>query len=222
MASKIFTSAVLLAAGSGARLGGDLPKQFRPLKRKPLALYSFELFASLSEVDEIVVVCPPAYRSLFAADKPLVFTEGGARRQDSVYRGLLASSPHADLICIHDSARPFVEAEHCLELLQEAALSKASALAVPAASTIKQVQGCQVLQTLDRSLLWEIQTPQAIDRRLLLQAYEFAHRHNVEATDDLSLVEAMGHPTTVVRGSPRNVKITTPFDWAMAEQCAIN
>src|SRR3990172_7494754 len=104
-------SVILLAGGTGTRMGGVLPKQFLPLNGKPIARHSFDTFASLDEVVEIVVVCEERYRSHFHSEKKsydLRFAEPGERRQDSVYNGFRTTSADADLICIHDSARPFV------------------------------------------------------------------------------------------------------------------
>jgi 2-C-methyl-D-erythritol 4-phosphate cytidylyltransferase len=225
MNKENFTSLIFLAGGQGTRMGGNTPKQFRPLIRKPLALYSFEIFANLSEIDEIIVVCEPRFHSLFPSiPKPLHFVLPGNRRQDSVYNGLMAAADRADLICVHDSARPFVEKESILHLIQEARRNGAAALAVPAANTIKQADQCQCVQrTLPREELWELQTPQAIWRSLFLKAYAHAHQQKIEATDDLSLVEALGEKTYLIKGSPRNFKVTTPFDWVIAEKlCASN
>ncbi len=208
-------------------MGEGIPKQFRMLCGQPLALYSYRFFASLPEVNEIIVVSDPSYRSMFpTSDKRLGFALPGQRRQDSVYHGLLASSETANIVCVHDAARPFIEKEPFLTLLNEARRMGAAALAVPATNTIKQVDAeQQVLRTLPRKDLWEIQTPQAIRRSLFLKAYAHAQASGLEATDDLSLIEAIQGPAVLVKSSPRNFKITTPFDWAVAEQmivCASN
>jgi 2-C-methyl-D-erythritol 4-phosphate cytidylyltransferase len=225
MAKDNFTSLIFLAGGSGTRMGGEIPKQFRPLFGKPLALYSLETFAGILEIDEIIVVCEPRFRSTFASiQKPIIFVSPGSRRQDSVYHGLMASSNRSDLICVHDSARPFVEKESIIHLIETARISGAAALAIPATNTIKQADKSRCVQkTLPREELWELQTPQAVKRPLFLKAYAYAHQQKIEATDDLSLVEALGEKTYVVKSSPGNFKITTPFDWTIAEKlCASN
>lgn len=225
MVKENFTSLIFLAGGKGTRMGGEIPKQFRFLLGKPLALYSLEIFASLSEIDEIIIVCESQFCPLLASiQKPLHFASPGMRRQDSVYRGLMATSSRSDLICVHDSARPFVEKESIIHLLEQARICGAAALAVPATNTIKQADRNQcVLRTLPREELWELQTPQAIRRSLFLKAYTHALQHKIEATDDLSLIEALGEKTYLIKGSFRNFKITTPFDWVIAEKlCASN
>jgi 2-C-methyl-D-erythritol 4-phosphate cytidylyltransferase len=225
MDRKNFTSLIFLAGGQGTRMGGTIAKQFRPLLGKPLALYSLEIFSRLAEIDEIIIVCNPSYHSLFLpASKPVRFAAPGNRRQDSVYNGLMAVSEQADLICVHDSARPFIEKERVLALLDAADCFGAAALAIPVSSTIKQADRKLCIQrTISRDELWEVQTPQAIRRSLFLKAYEYAKTHQIEATDDLSLIEALGKPAFLVQGSELNFKITTPFDWALAEYlCASN
>jgi 2-C-methyl-D-erythritol 4-phosphate cytidylyltransferase len=225
MKKKIFTSLILLAGGTGSRLKGSIPKQFRPLLGKPVVLYSFDLFASMAEIDEIVVVCAPKYQNLFPhIDKPLSFALPGERRQDSVYNGLLKASDAADLVCVHDAARPFIEKDSVAALLEEAIRTGAAALAIPAVNTIKQVDSEQRVRfTLPRQELWELQTPQAIRRELFLKAFAHAREWNIDATDDLSLVEAIGEAAVLVKSSPRNFKITTPYDWDIAEKiCASN
>lgn len=214
---KTTISAILVAGGKGTRLGGSIPKQFKPLRGKSLALYSLDFFNTLEEIEEIIVVCNPIYQSLFTSQKPLRFTHPGNRRQDSVYHGLQASSAN-HFVCIHDTARPFLDKQAVLELFEKAFLCGAAALATPLVNTIKRADALQnVCETLPRSSLWEIQTPQVIERNLLFKAYAHAKKHGIEATDDLSLIEAIGAPAALVKGSPQNFKITTPFDWIVAE-----
>lgn len=212
-------SLVLLAGGTGTRMGAGLPKQFRQLREKPLALYSFELFDHLLEVDEIIVVCDPLYRSLFTSSKkPISFAVPGHRRQDSVYQGLLATSEKSQFISVHDAARPFIEKDSVLSVFREAHLTGAAALAIPVANTIKQAdEHGRVICTPPRQALWEVQTPQVIRRDLFLKAYAHAKSRGLEATDDVSLIEAMGEPVSLVKSSSRNFKITTPLDWTIAE-----
>lgn len=224
MKTKYFVSAILLAGGTGTRMGGSIPKQFRILKDKPLALYSFDFFLQENAIDEIIVVCEDGYQSLFSSKtKPIRFAKPGLRRQDSVYQGLLATDDQSDLISVHDAARPFLEKKPFTELLAAARLHGAAALAIPATNTIKRADpDGKVLETLPRHELWELQTPQVILRDLFLQSYAYAHEHFIEATDDLSLIEAMGKTAVLVKSSPSNFKITTPTDWHLAEICVSN
>lgn len=210
------TSLVFLAGGTGSRMGSSVPKQYLPLSGKPVALHSFEIFSHSPEIDEIIVVCDPLYRSLFHSEKPLLFALPGKRRQDSVYSGLLLTSPQSHIVLTHDSARPFIDFKGIRSLLAAVERTGAAALAAPVSSTIKEACPAHFVQrTLDRSRLWEMQTPQALIRSLFFAAFQ--QLQSLDITDDISLAERIGHPTEVVPYTPRNFKITTPFDLAVAE-----
>lgn len=213
-----FTSLIFLAGGIGSRMGSAVPKQFLPLFGKPIALHSFELFSRSSEIDEIIVVCDPSRRSLFECEKPVRFAFPGNRRQDSVYSGLLLTSPQSRYVLTHDAARPFLDSAGLRSVLAAVQRTGAAALAAPVSSTIKEAYPTHLVKrTLDRSTLWEMQTPQALLRSLFFSAFEHALRNNLDLTDDLSLAESVGHPAEIVPYTPRNFKITTPFDLAVAE-----
>jgi 2-C-methyl-D-erythritol 4-phosphate cytidylyltransferase len=213
-------SLILLAGGIGTRMGSSIPKQYLPLQGKPLALHSFDLFLQIPEIQEIIVVCEPQYQHFFK--HPVLFASPGPRRQDSVYSGLLKCSQ--DIIFIHDAARPLIEAKYLPPLLEAAQSIGAAALGVPVTNTIKQCSLNQIVEkTLNRAELYEIQTPQAIQRALLLQAFAYVQKEGLEVTDDLSLIEALGVKPKIIPSSPRNIKITTPFDLFLAEKlCDIN
>lgn len=204
-------SVILLAGGTGSRMGTSVPKQFLDLKGKPIALYSYELFASLPYVTEIVVVCPEEYRYLFDTN---LFAEPGDRRQDSAYNGFLKTSRGSELICVHDTARPFIEREDIDALYAAAVESGAATLARPVKYTIKQAQGHFVTATLDRDSLYEIHTPQMIASELLEEGFANAQKYNLTVTDDVSLVEAIDKPVRLVSCAESNVKLTTPHDLA--------
>lgn len=210
---------IFLAGGVGSRMGASIPKQYLPLKGKPIALHSFEVFTQILEITEIVVVCEPEYQHLFS---PAIFAKPGPRRQDSVYSGLQKSTQ--EMIFIHDSARPFFEAKYVPLLIDAVKTTGAAALATPMTSTIKQCTVNHLVEkTLDRSSVWNMQSPQALWRTLMIRAFDHIQKHHLTVTDDLSMVEAMGLPTRIVPSTPRNFKITTPFDLAVAETlCAIN
>lgn len=208
------TSLIFLAGGMGTRMGASIPKQYLLLREKPLALYSFERFKSSPEITEIVVVCEPEYEKYFTG--PIRFAKPGQRRQDSVYSGLQKTTQ--PWILTHDSARPFFETKYLLPLLEAARRTGAAALGAPVTSTIKQCFPSKIVEkTLDRSLLWEIQTPQAIQRDLLFQAFAHINAHKIDVTDELSMMERLGLPAEIVPCTARNMKITTPFDLAVAE-----
>ena len=209
--------AILLAGGRGSRIGTTTPKQFLHLQGKPLALYSLEVLASLLQVVEIVVVCPQEYRSLFS-HYPVRFALPGEQRQDSVYNGLCQVSDTIEWVAVHDAARPFITSSMVQNLFDEGKEIGAASLAMPTKNTLKEIQsGKRVSRTLNRSQIWEIQTPQFLKKQILEAGFSYAHTHQISVTDDVSLAELIGHPVHLIRGSYQNIKITTPEDWAFAE-----
>lgn len=219
------TSVILVSGGVGSRMQAALPKQYLHLQGKPIALFSFELFISMEEIDELVVVCAPEYQHLFheayiSSGKkiPLTFALPGERRQDSVYNGLQKVSREAKLICTHDSARPLANEEMIKKVLESAKYHGAATIGMPLKYTIKECnKEAFVTKTPDRSVLWEIQTPQAMQAHLLREGFAYALKHNVTVTDDTSLIELLQHPVKLVEGCYSNLKITTPEDLPIAE-----
>ena len=210
-------SVVLLSGGIGLRIGGATPKQYLPLNHKPIALHSFELFLSIEEVQEVVVVCHQEYETLFltaAKDKRAIlsFAQPGARRQDSLFNGIqrLDNNP---LVCIHDAARPFIEVKDIRNVVEAANIWNAAALGTRSKSTIKVCDTTQmVIETPCRDQLWEAQTPQVIRHQLLKEGFSYINQHQLTVTDDVSLVEYIGKPVKIIEGSYNNTKITTPED----------
>lgn len=216
-------SVILSAGGIGTRMKSSIPKQFLPLNNKPIALHSFDLFASMSEVAEIVVVCSPEYRHLFVLPKHsstrLHFASPGDRRQDSVYNGFQALTLQNSIVCVHDAARPFITPAIVQHVLAAALEHGAATAAMPVKFTIKEADSNAIVKrTIDRSTLWEIQTPQMIEYSLLQKGFEKMINQNLSVTDDVSLVELLGLPVKLVEGCYRNIKITTPEDMAIAHQ----
>ncbi|MBI5346302.1 MAG: 2-C-methyl-D-erythritol 4-phosphate cytidylyltransferase [Chlamydiae bacterium] len=209
-------SLIFLAGGKGLRMGLDTPKQFIPIKNKILALYSFEIFLSIKEISQIVVVCEKEFQHFFGSKT--MFAPPGKRRQDSVYNGLQKLDQCTDLVLIHDSARPFIEKESVLNLINEGLNYKAAVLASSVASTIKECENNFVVKTLSRSRLFEIQTPQALEYNLLKQGFEYIQKNNLEVTDDVSIAEILGHKVKIVTGKPNNIKITTQHDLEIAKK----
>ena len=213
-------SVVLLAGGVGKRMGAAMPKQYLPLRGKPIALHSLAVFEALPEVAEVVVVCDPAYRDLFeaAATTPLKFAEPGAERQDSVSNGLARISAASALVAVHDSARPLVTGGEVQACIGDALEHGAAVLGVPVKPTIKEADGAGfVAKTLQRSLLWEVQTPQIVRPALLRAGFELVAAEGLEVTDDVSVVEALGEPVKITLGRYTNIKVTTPDDMSVAE-----
>jgi len=212
--------AIVAAAGAGRRFGeGD--KLFAPLAGRPLIARTLMAFEVCRAVDTVVLVLAEenlerGCRLVDAAgfDKVVVICPGGPRRQDSVRLGLEAL-PECRWVVVHDGARPLVTAALIEAGLTAAAETGAAIAAVPLADTLKEVaDDSSIAKTLDRSSLWAAQTPQVFDREVLREAHRQAQG---EATDDAALVEALGRRVKVFPGSPRNLKVTTAADLALAQ-----
>lgn len=216
------TIGVILAAGGvGSRMKTSIPKQFLMLKGKPIILHSLEVFNSIPEIAEVVIVCAPEFRTQFFSDQEMfninkttiTFANPGSRRQDSVYNGLQSMTMEHEWICIHDAARPYITKPLVERVFIEAQKHGSATAAVPLKFTIKEAnaQG-MVVNTPDRSALWEIQTPQIIRSNLLKEGFEYANQHQLTVTDDVSLIELLGNEVKLAEGCYSNLKITTPED----------
>jgi len=212
--------AVIVAAGRSTRMNGT-DKVFAPILGRPLLAHTMSVFERCSVVGHIALVVAEeslgVARSLARAEgwrKVSLICAGGARRQDSVRRGLQGLPP-CEWVIVHDGARPCVEGLTIEQGLEAARRTGAAIAAVPVTDTIKRVDAEQrVTETLDRSLLWAAQTPQVFRRDLLTRAHS---ESKDEVTDDAALVERLGHAVAVYMGSYRNLKVTTAADLAMAE-----
>jgi 2-C-methyl-D-erythritol 4-phosphate cytidylyltransferase len=212
---------VIVAAGDGTRLGGDVPKQFLMLAGVPVLLRAARPFVSHPEVMHVVVVLRPAD----AAAPPdwlaplvgsaLSIAAGGATRRESVAAGLACLAAEIKVVLVHDGARPFPP-RAAIDGGIRAARSGVSAVpAIGMADTLKRAdaQG-RVTATVPREDIWSAQTPQAFPRTILVRAH--AQPPTTPATDDAMLVESLGEPVVLVPGARRNLKITTPEDLALA------
>jgi len=212
------TGAIIVAAGSSRRMGG-VDKLLRPLNGRPLIAYAVAAFAASNDVDRLAVVTSNANFDVIgdivrqlAPDATVVL--GGERRRDSVRAGLDVLAD-VDYVLVHDGARPLVN-EVMIEAALRGAIEIGAAIcAVPVVDTIKRAGVDELIAgTIDRSALRAAQTPQAFRRDLLLRAHEI---DSGDATDDAALVERLGLPVRLVDGSPRNIKVTTPDDFHVAE-----
>ncbi len=211
-------AAILVAAGSGERLGAGVPKAYVEVDGRTLLQHAVESFAGHPAIDSVVVVVPAADS---AAEHPgLTTVTGGATRQESVAAGLRAVRDDVDLVLVHDVARPFVPPEVIDAVL--AALEAGAAAVVPVVpihDTVRRVGPDGTLAGgLDRSTLMAVQTPQGFRRDVLVAAH--AHAGPLTATDDAGLVEALGVEVVAVPGADDAFKITTPSDLARAESVA--
>ena len=209
---------IVAAAGSGSRLGSELPKALVLLRGRPLVAWSVECLRA-GGVAEVVVPVPPGRAAEFAAvlDGDVRLVEGGATRTASVRAALAAVHEYAGVVLVHDAARPLVETA-LIEAVARAAWESGAAIPVlELPDTIKKMRDGRVRETLDRSELAAAQTPQGFRFALLVRAYEAAFRDQVTLTDEAMAVERVGEAVVAVPGSARNRKITTPEDLAWAE-----
>ncbi len=219
-------SAIILAAGSGARLGAKVAKPLVKIGNRPAIIYSLSAFDKHPDIDEIILDLNVKNQAQitkaikkFRFKKISSFVIGGKRRQDSVYNGLRRISKKSNWVLIHDSARPFINKQEITKVVLAAKKTGAAILAVPVKATIKSVKyGLMVDKTVDRSNLWEIQTPQVFKKDLIIKAYKKYSKNNV--TDDATLVERLGKKVKVVQGSYDNIKITTKEDLLIAQAIA--
>ena len=217
--------AIIAAAGTGSRMASDLPKQFLQLAGTPIIFHTLKPFELCDSIQEVIVVLPPEASAAFLAQagrhglrKLTRVLPGGATRADSVKRGLMSiRSATAEIVAVHDGVRPFVTVEEIEETVETARRDGAAILATPVTDTIKVVDGETVVETLARQHLRQALTPQCFRYDLLRQAYDTADVNDPSLTDESALVERLGHKVTIVEGSPRNIKITTPRDLLIAE-----
>lgn len=214
---RLTVAAILVAAGSGIRLGADVPKAFCRVAGRTLLEHASTPFLGRSDIAAVVVVAAPDRVAAAAALVPdAVVVAGGASRQESVSCGLAALPPEIDSVLIHDVARPFVPAEVISRVIAALAGGALAVVpAIPVTDTIKRVDGVVVVGTVDRSALRAVQTPQGFRLDVLRSAHAAAA--GSDATDDAALVEAAGLPVQVVDGADEAFKITRPWDLRLAE-----
>jgi len=220
-------TAIVLAAGAGRRIGADVSKMYLSVAGRPLVLRALDRMFAAKTVEEVILVvaenelerCDALLRGDAALiNRSWMLQSGGFTRQQSARRGLEKLSAVADIIVIHDGARPFVSAALINRLVEAAAERGAVVAGLPVHDTVKVVGSGGLIQgTPDRRSLWEIQTPQVFRRELIVAAHEAAEKSGVEATDDAMVVERFGKPVYVLDGERTNFKITLPEDVWLAE-----
>ena len=218
---------VLVAAGTGARIGGE-PKQFRPIGGVPMLLRALRPFTAHPEVGFVVVVLPteqathpPKWLVEVAGDR-LRLVSGGAERTDSVLAGLDALPRECTTVLVHDAARPFPSDATISSVIAIARRGAGAVAAIPVSDTLKRARErdgeVEVEETVSRAGLWRAQTPQGFPRALLQEAH--AHREERAPTDDAQLVERLGARIVLVPDTPRNFKVTTTEDLELADAAA--
>jgi len=221
------TTAIIVAAGEGRRIGGEVPKTYLPVCGRPMVLRTLDQFFSAQAIEEVVLViaadeflrCETMLRDdSELANRRWILQSGGPTRQQSVKKGLEKIGSDTDIVVIHDGARPFVSPALIDRCVQASRDKGAVVVGVPVRDTIKIVSNDRWVQTtLSRSSLWAIQTPQVFRKQWIVEAHDRAAREAFEATDDAMLVERIGKPVFVVDGESTNIKITTPEDVWFAE-----
>ena len=216
-------SAVIVAAGSARRMEG-IDKVLAPLGELPVLVHTIYSFQDCPRFDEIVVVTREDLLvevsricKDFQLDKVSKVVVGGRERTDSVLAGLREVRPDADLIAIHDGARPLAPQQVLEEVVERAAETGAAAPAIPVTDTVKRAREGLIEETVDRSELWTVQTPQVFEAGLIRAAVEKAAVDGESLTDECGAVERLGMKVSLTAGSKENIKITTPFDLILGE-----
>ena len=215
---------VIVAAGSSSRTGDGELKQFKWIAGRPMLLHSLQLFQERADVAMVVCVVPPAYAGdpppwIFQSDSErLLLSVGGRTRAESVRNGIADLPPTCRIILVHDAARPLVPMAVVDRVIDAVRAGHSAIAALPVVDTLKEVDADgRIVRTVPREGLWRAQTPQGFPRDVLLRAHRAAMDGGYDATDDAALVEQIGEPVVVVRGSERAMKVTEAADFGRAE-----
>ena len=219
------TALILVAGGSGTRMGGDLPKQYIELNGCEIIEHTMRAFCNSHVVGKIIIVCAKDYTlhiqtlaQKLETDIPFVITEGGTTRQDSVQNGLKLASD-CEFVMIHDAVRCCITPYEISKLADTLWQGKSCALGVRVKDTIKRAASDnQIIETVNRDGLWHIQTPQAFVTSEVVSAHEIARKSGFVATDDCAVAENAGMSVTIVEGNDTNIKVTTPVDLLIASE----
>lgn len=213
---------VVVAGGKGLRMGGSVPKQFLPVKGKPVLMCTLETFHSCDDGIELIVVLPEEQQSYwrqlcveYGFTVPHRVVSGGETRFHSVKNGLSLIPDSDGVVGVHDGVRPFVSAEVIAECYRQAVEREAVVPVVGVVETVRHLLPGGRSETVPRDDYKLVQTPQVFTVSLLKRAY--SQDYVPEFTDDASVVEALGHPVCLIPGNRENIKLTTPFDLKMAE-----
>ena len=215
--------AILVAGGKGLRMGSDIPKQFLPLRGRPVLMHTIDVFRRAYPDIHIILVLPREQQDYWRQlcgqhdyDVELCVADGGETRFHSVHNGLSLIPDNArGVVGVHDGVRPFVSPETIRRCFEAAEEFGAVVPVVPVVETVRQVLADGSSMTVDRNAYRLVQTPQTFDIQLLKKAY--GQPFDPFFTDDASVVEAMGHPIKLVEGNNENIKLTNPADLKLAE-----
>ena len=213
---------IVVAGGKGLRMGGDIPKQFIPIKGKPVLMRTLEAFHAYDAAMELILVLPvdhqPYWKTLceeYHFTLPHRIANGGETRFHSVQNGLALVDDMDGVVGVHDGVRPFVAQSVIDVCYAEAALGKAVVPVIDVVETVRHIIGNEESETVPRSNYKLVQTPQVFPVSLLKRAYQQTYIPHF--TDDASVVEALGCSVSLVQGNRENIKLTTPFDLKVAE-----
>ncbi len=222
-------AALIVAAGSSTRFGGEIPKQFREVCGRPLLSWTISRFEESAFIDNIAVVVSEEYL-LYTSEEvidPFGFAKvskiviGGESRQESVLKGLEALPLSTDFVAIHDGARPVISLTDIERVMKAAQSDRAAIIAQPMSDTVKRVEQGFIIATLDRSRLYQAQTPQAFQYDLILQAHRdaaaAARDESTSATDDADLIERRGFKVKIIEPGSSNIKVTSQNDLLVVE-----
>jgi len=217
-------TAIIVAAGSGTRFGAEKPKQFLEILGQPLIIYTLQKFESCPAIDEIILVLPAgeieSFRQIapkYNLKKLAKIVSGGKTRAASVWNGLMAvDEKSAEIVAVHDGARPLVAVEEIIKTIEKAKETDAACLVGFVTDTIKEVADGKIVQTIDRTKLRRALTPQCFRYEILKRAFAQNEASEI-VTDECFLVEKLGVEVSIVEGSSQNIKITTPEDIAIVE-----
>jgi len=218
-------SGIIVAAGKGSRMGPNVDKLFLEVNGCPVVAHTWRLFDRLPSIGELVIVVRDGLESSFEElgkkykfSKPFRLVAGGVERQDSVWNGLQALSPDAEIVVIQDGARPCTRAELIAATIAAAREIGAAVAAQPVTDTIKEsVDGQLVARTLDRSRLWAVQTPQTFRTDIIRRALTEVRKQGLIVTDDTAACELIRQPVKLVVGTQPNPKVTRPEDVGIVE-----
>jgi 2-C-methyl-D-erythritol 4-phosphate cytidylyltransferase len=213
-------SAIIVAAGKGTRMGPNIDKLFLEVAGRPVVAHTWQRFVQANDVDEIVLVVRDGMQSAFQelADqynlkKPFRLVIGGAERQDSVWNGLQALAPAAEIVAIQDAARPCTTTALITATIAAARETGAAVAAQPVTDTIKEsADGKLISRHLDRSRLWAVQTPQTFRVDVIRRALAAVRGQRLQVTDDTAACELIGQPVRLVPAPAPNPKVTVPAD----------
>jgi 2-C-methyl-D-erythritol 4-phosphate cytidylyltransferase len=219
------TSAIIVAAGRGTRMGAHVDKLWLEVAGRPVIAHTWARFNAARNIDEIILVVrdgmQPRFTELarqFHFQKKFQLVPGGKERQDSVGNGLAAVSPAAEMVVIQDAARPCTTEELIAATLQAARETGAAVAAQPVTDTLKETADGQLIsRTVDRSKLWAVQTPQTFRVEVIRRALAAAREKNLNLTDDTAACELIGQPVRLVQSATPNPKVTVPADLPFIE-----